>query len=535
VIIEPSSGDTNGESSLAEFDTLRRLLVGPEQSRIEELSDEIESKQVTAEDLADKLPEAIALRAGRDDHLGRALGPTFETAMRESIRRHPDEMAAAIFPVLGPAIRKSIAETMAALVRSINTAVEQSLSINGLKWRIESWRTGVPYPEIVIKHALVYRVEQAFLIHTETGILLEHVSAPDVNVADADLISGMMSAIQDFVHDSFRPAEGGRLRTFSVGEHTVQVEAGPRALLALVIRGQAPDTLLQKQQDTLETIHLEFANQLAEFSGDSVEFAAARPLLESCLETVVSTDNAGEKGRLVWMKWALPVFLIAAVIAGFWIRSNMRWNRSLAALRAEPGIVVVDASRGWSNWNISGLKDPIARQPEAVISSSGISSPPIVGRWEPYLSLDPSLVALRARHSLDSLTSFIDNERIMFDAGSAELNPGALATLAGIVGNVSRLDAAAAASGGNVKLQLTGRTDPSGADETNAALAERRVDAVAKWLSSIGIDPSRLVRNPVATSSPLEAGDPAERARINRSVSFKVQATTAQATPGGQQ
>lgn len=534
MIIEPSAGDTNGDSSVAEFDTLRRLLIGPEQNRIEELSEEIGSKQLTPEDLADHLPEAIALRAGRDDHLGRALGPTFETAMRESIRRHPEEMAAAIFPVLGPAIRKAIAETMAALVRSINGAVEQSLSVNGLKWRIEAWRTGVPYPEIVIKHALVYRVEQAFLIHASTGILLEHVSAPDLQVPDADLISGMMSAIQDFVHDSFRPGEGARLSTFTVGEHMVQVEAGPGALLALVIKGQAPDSVLQNQQDTLETIHVEFANQLADFSGDSAAFAASRPLLESCLETVVSTDNRGEKRRFVWMKWAVPLFLVVAVIGGLWIRSSMRWNRSLAALRAEPGIVVVDASRGLSNWNISGLKDPIARQPQAVISAAGISPPPIVGRWEPYLSLDPSLMSARAHHSVDSLKTIVESERIMFDAGSADLNSAAIAALASMVGVVNQLERSASSAGGSVRLQLTGRTDPSGADETNAALAERRVNAVAAWLASTGINPRRLLRNPVATSSPLDATDPVEKARINRSVSFNVEMTAAQSSPGGQ-
>ena len=535
MIIEPSGGDANGDSSIAEFDTLRRLLIGPEQSRIEELSEEFASKQLTPEDLADHLPEAIALSAGRDDHLGRALGPTFETAMRESIRRHPEEMAAAIFPVLGPAIRKAIAETMAALVRSINTAVEQSLSINGLKWRIEAWRTGVPYPEIVIRHALVYRVEQAFLIHADTGILLEHVSARDLKVSDADLISGMMSAIQDFVRDSFRPAEGAMLRTFTVGEHTVQVEAGPGAFLALVIRGQAPESVLKNQQETLETIHIEFANQLADFNGDSADFHAVRPLLESCLETVVSTDRRGEKRRFVWLKWGLPLFIVVAAIAGFWARSNIRWNRSLAALRAEPGIVVVDASRGLSSWNISGLKDPIARQPEAVIADAGISSPPIVGRWEPYLSLDPSLASARALHAVDSLKTIVESERIMFDAGSADLNSAAVAALSRIAGVVNDVDRAAAAAGGSVRLQLTGRTDPSGADETNTALAQRRVDAVAAWLEAAGIQTKRLIRNPVATSSPLEAADPAEKARINRSVSFKAEMTPVQASPGAQQ
>jgi outer membrane protein OmpA-like peptidoglycan-associated protein len=83
-------------------------------------------------------------------------------------------------------------------------------------------------------------------------------------------------------------------------------------------------------------------------------------------------------------------------------------------------------------------------------------------------------------------------------------------------------------------LQLTGRTDPSGADETNTALAQRRVDAVAGWTESAGIRANRLIRNPVATSSPLDASDPAEKARINRSVSFKIEMTAVPASPGVQ-
>src|SRR5262245_9761000 len=252
--------------------------------------------------MAEHLPEAIVLRGQRDRQIGRALAPTVETALKESIRRNPREIATAIFPILGPAIRKAIAETMAALVRSINSAVEHSLSPRGIKWRIESWRTGVPYPQVVIKHALVYRVEQAFLIHAETGLLLAHATAPGLQVPDADLISGMLTAIQDFVRDSFRPGEGATLRTFSVGDHTVQVEAGPQALLALVIRGEAPDAVLRKQQDTLETIHLQFATPLGEFSGDAAQFQAVHPLLEECLETVVDTGTQ-RRGRLLWLRW----------------------------------------------------------------------------------------------------------------------------------------------------------------------------------------------------------------------------------------
>ena len=521
---EPSETPANGEEPDAQFDALRKLLLGPEQERIEELSEELHSRELTPEELAEKLPEAIALSGSRDDQLGRALGPTIDTALRESIRRDPQEMASAIFPVLGPAIRKAIAETMASLVRSINNAVEQSLSIDGMKWRIEAWRTGIPFPEIVIKHALVYRVEQAFLVHAETGLLLEHVAASDLSVPDADLISSMLSAIQDFVRDSFHPGEGGMLRTFSVGDHTVQVEAGPRALLAVVIKGQAPDEVLRRQQNVLETVHLEFAGPLADFNGDAAPFVPARPLLEDCLETVLSTQTK-KKGKGVWLRWAIPLAVVLIAVATMWIRSSMRWNRSLEALRAEPGIVVVDADRGFGIWNISGLRDPAARDPRAVLAGIGVSPAELDGKWEGYLSLNPVMVAARARRAADSLKTSIERDRIYFAAGSSALDQSALATLTSLSARYRQLETAATESGSAVKLELTGRTDPSGRDQTNAALAEQRPAVVARWLESSGIPAARITQNPIATASPLTSPDSAEQARINRSVSFRVMMT----------
>ena len=533
--LDPGENDTNGDTHISELATLRKLLVGPEQQRLDELSEELHSSELTAEELADQLPEAIALSGSRDDQLGRALGPTIETAMRESIRRDPQEMASAIFPVLGPAIRKAIAETMADLVRSINHAVEQTFSIDGIKWRIEAWRTGIPYAEIVIKHALVYRVEQAFLIHAETGLLLEHVSLPGLDVPDADLISSMLSAIQDFVRDSFRPDRGGTLRTFSVGEYTVQVEGGPDALLALVIRGEPPGELLRKQQDTLETIHLEFATQLNEFSGDTAPFAAARPLIEGCLETVLTTTQSSRKSG-VWMRWALPLLLIIAIVAALWIRSTVRWHRALAALRAEPGYVVVDASRGWGQWNISGLKDPSAREPSAVIAGTGLTPPNLSGRWQQYLSLDPAIVAARAKQwsGVDSLRRSIEGDRILFAPGSAEVSGAADARLREVAALISQLDRGVARLGGAIRVQLTGRTDPSGADETNQTLARRRVDRVSNILSAAGVPASRLLLEAVATAKPLTSPDAEERARINRSVSFNVSVSATPLPPGGE-
>ena len=195
---------------------------------------------------------------------------------------------------------------------------------------------------------------------------------------------------------------------------------------------------------------------------------------------------------------------------------------------------MVDASRGFRSWNISGLKDPIARSPATVLSAVGANTSRLSGQWREYLSLDPAIVAARAKRAVDSVARIVESKRVLFDAGSSALNPVAIATLAGIATFVHELDRNVATSGGTVTLELTGRTDPTGADATNALLAEQRIDNVARWLESSGFDARRLTRNPAATSSPLPANDPVEGARINRSVSFTVRASVPATLEGRQ-
>ena len=512
-----------------EFAALRHLLVGPEQQQLDALADRVEKVAVTPQSLADQLPAAIALSSSRDQQLGRALAPTVETALRESIRRNPREIATAIFPVLGPAIRKAIAETMAGLVRSINSAVEHSLSVQGIKWRVEAWRTGVRYPEVVIKHALIYRVEQVFLIHAETGLLLAHVTAPDLKVPDADLISGMLTAIQDFVRDSFRPGEGGTLTGFTVGEHTVHVEAGPRALIAGVIRGQCPDAVPQRLASTLEQIHLEYATALTDFEGDAAPFATATPLLEQNLETVLSTDHSEERSG-AWLRWAIPLGVVALIVLGLTTASWMRWRRVVRLMEAEPGYVVVDASRSWRRWNFRGLKDPIARDPREVLTAAGLTAPAIDAKWKPYLSLDSSIVAERARRALDVRRQRIEGARVLFDPGSFVVADDD-ATLRGLSMTILQLLDSATATGASIRIEVVGRTDPTGTDATNQSLAQQRVDAVVRRLTALGVPESVLHGRSVAASQPLRVGDPGEQARLNRSVSFEVVMENGSRTP----
>ena len=563
-----------------EFATLRELLVGPERQQLDELAGRVEEVAITPQVLAEQLPEAIALRASRDGQIARVLAPTIETALRESIRRNPREVATAIFPVLGPAIRKAIAETMAGLVRSINSAVEHSFSVQGIKWRIEAWRTGERYADVVIKHALVYRVEQVFLVHADTGLLLAHVTAPDLDVPEADLISGMLTAIQDFVRDSFRPDEGGTLSTFTVGEHTVHVEAGPRALIAAVVRGQCPEAVPQRLQRTLEQIHLEYASLLADFEGDPAPFASAATLLEENLETVLSTDRTADRSAMRWLRWVIPLAALVLLAAGLATASWLRWRRAVRLMEAEPGFVVIDAERSWRRWEFRGLRDPIARDPRTVLAALGSAPPAIVGQWKPYISLDSAMVVARARRALDAPASAtttlagdtlrvggtatvdwlrtlrtapaiggvggidasairatlpariddmrrrVEATRILFEPGSARISDAEAA-------KVRALADSAAAVGASVRVALIGRTDPTGSDATNQSLAGLRVDAVLRRLAASGVPAAMLDGRPVATATPLSAAAASEQARINRSVSLEAVVTTGTQPPRG--
>lgn len=571
------SGTGEYDPASAEFAELRELLLGSERRQLEELRRRLDSLGLNPDELAELLPEAIALRAGRDRKLARALAPTVENAISESVRRNPREIATAIFPVLGPAIRKAIAETMAGLVESINRAVEHSLSLRGIGWRIEGWRTGVPYAQIVLRHSLVYRVEQVYLIHAETGLLLGHAAAADLKVADADLISGMLTAIQDFVSDSFAVQEGGELRTFSVGELTVMVERGPQAVLAAVVRGPPPDTLLLRLQDALETLHFQFAAAFAEYNGDAAPFAAARSQLEELLVTVLSSDRGQPtRGRAVWPRWAIPLLLLVLVVGGLMWRSRQRWSAAVRRLEAAPGIVLVDAERDWGRWKFRGLRDPLAAEPAVLLADLGKDASRIEATWETYLSMDPELILARARRTLavpatvelslagdtlaargtaplpwlarsgligpppgathldlsgvgamlpDDLAGIergIEGNRILFPAGSAVLGGGAGDSLRALAETFRGLAAGVAAMGYRVNLELIGRADTTGTEAANQTLSRMRVDAVRARLVSLGIPVEGLNATGIGTSQPLPAPDEAERARINRSVSFIV-------------
>ena len=155
---------------------LKSLLLGDEQASIERLQLENADPERNAERVADSLADSLhRAYAEAPENLTRALESPVSACIEDSVQRNPGFFADILFPVMGPAIRRSISQALKGLVQQINQTLEHSLTLKGLKWRMEAARTGVPFAEVVLRHTLRYRVEEAFLIQGGSGLLIQHL------------------------------------------------------------------------------------------------------------------------------------------------------------------------------------------------------------------------------------------------------------------------------------------------------------------------------------------------------------------------
>jgi OOP family OmpA-OmpF porin len=408
---------------------LRNLLVGPERSQLDQLQARLDALRVYPEDVSQVLAEAVHLRSSQDKQLTNALLPSVEEALRASVQRNPRVLVDTLFPMMGPAIRKAITVALRSMLDSLNSSLAISLSLRGLKWHWEAFRTGKPFAEVVLLHTLSYRVEQVFLIHKETGLLLQHVIAESVTGQDGEMISGMLTAIQDFMRDSFGGAEGESLDTVEYGDRTLWIEQGPQAILAGVVWGNAPRELKIVLQEALESTHFEMREALGSFQGDASPFTAIRHYLEGCLQEQFRTEETRRSARGVWLISA--TLLLALGAWGFSLmrshqalkQAQQRWEACLSTLRTQPGTVVLTVENSHGTYVLSGLLDPLAPEPFTLPAVARMCADIDVSRqWQTYYALHPTFVADRARRALDppdTVVLDLDNQGVLYATGTA--------------------------------------------------------------------------------------------------------------------
>jgi len=400
---------------------LRELLFGDEIKRLQNLHAKIEDPSQHAGQVAGVLAEAIEERNKKDDRIKEVLQPNIEEALHDSVHKDPRPLTEALFPIIGPAIRRSVAETLNGMFRSFNQVLESSLSIRSLRWRIEAWRTGQPFSQVVLMKTLVYQVEQVFLIHQGSGLLLGHVQSENAIVQDPDMVSGMLTAIRDFITDSFAVEEGDQLASLQLGDLTVLVRPGPQAVLAAAVRGTPPSEYSPLLSETLERYHQLYKGILRDYDGDNSKLEGGKYLLENCLQSQIIEEESSfsYKKPLLVAGLAILAFLIWTIQS--WLQEE-EWRKGVASLDAEPGIVVIKDSYDSDQNSISLLFDPIARTPEQVVGNEYLANFSPVWQRRPYASLEESIVLKRAHAVLKppSTVKFSLNDSVLRITGAAK-------------------------------------------------------------------------------------------------------------------
>jgi OOP family OmpA-OmpF porin len=558
----------DADDELAE---LRQLIVGYELDELAAIRDRLDDAEIRRREVAEVLP-AVLLDHTTDPRFTHALTPSVERAITASVRKNPAPLADALFPVMGPAIRKAVMAALTGVIETLNRTVEHSLSWRSIGWRLEALRTGKSFAEVMLRHTVVYRVEQVFLIERRSGLLLQHVADGSVEAADADMVSGMLTAIRDFAQDSFRVADADSLEALKVGELSVWVEQGPSAVIAAVLRGTAARPYRTMLQAALERIHLEFADEFDEFKGDASAFEGARPTLEACLRTEYQAH--AKPGRRTLAVATAVVAIALLVWGGFALRARSRWQHYLAFVEAEPGIVVLSAGRSGGRYFVSGLRDPLARDPAALFAGSAIDPADVDARWESYYAGSPDIALARATQTLQppegttltladgvlsvsgapplewlaeasrlaplvpgvaklDATLAVDAavkdviDRLgalspLFVTGQAALADGQDAVLRQLVDGIAALDRMAGFVGRRFRVEVVGHTDADGPPEANLPLSRQRAAFVHAALQQAAGRHLELLDVGVGSDEPAVRSDAEADKQRNRRVTVRV-------------
>ncbi len=525
-----------------DLDELKNLLFGAEKQVLDSIQERVQLPEARAADIAAVLPEAVRLSDRENEQLVESLKHPVGKVLRQSFRESPQEFGDALYPVMGPAIRKSIAHTLKAFAQQINQTLEYSLTLKGLSWRLKAARAGIPFASYIIQQSLLYRVEQAYLISRENGLLISHVHHDASHIKDSDAVSAMFTAIQDFVKESFSPDRTGRLETADMGEFTLWAVHGPHALLVCVIRGTPPHELRNDLSSKLEQLHFRYGNAIREYAGDTGSVAGVDEDLQRCL-AFEATRPVEYKKKINWpLLIALCVLIGLAAYAAWTSWQNaQRLQQLQTVVDATPGLYVGDIKKVGNQFILHGMRDPLADNLDAIAARAGLDPGQVTGQLRPYQSLDESIRLQRARaalapavetridlkdntlmvtgqasatwikaasdkaaildlgwplsfdelaptewEQLSTRAAELQNTRLYF-ASDAELVPASQASLAAISSRFAELAASAANLSATLRITVTGYTDGIGSSDYNQQLADERAAVIRRALLAAGV------------------------------------------------
>ncbi len=120
-----------------------------------------------------------------------------------------------------------------------------------------------------------YTMEELYLVYND-GRLIASEHSREAKV-DSDIMSSMLTAINDFVKDSFQTE--GNLGAIDYGENKIILERGENTVMAAVVYGEATRDLRSKMGGAVIDLEEQFGEDLAAWDGDIDKLAGTKEIL----------------------------------------------------------------------------------------------------------------------------------------------------------------------------------------------------------------------------------------------------------------
>ena len=187
------------------FQLLSNILLGEEKEAIKDLEKKIGEvyKEVSERERLEQHVGPIVQE--KLDYLQmnfpELLGDQVAETIKYKIESAKDEMAEALYPIIGQMIKKYIRKEFELLSERVDKRMEQAFSWKGWISRIKSWFGAGSENDIILSGVIEPDIEQIFVVEQESGILIGSYAKHET--MDQDMIAGMLTAIKTFVKEAF--------------------------------------------------------------------------------------------------------------------------------------------------------------------------------------------------------------------------------------------------------------------------------------------------------------------------------------------
>lgn len=317
---------------LADVERLRQLARESDE-RSRDLTTEVEilrrKAQADSEGLVARMTPVLGDMIGRSirdsgEEMAEALGPIMGEAIRVQVRDSRKDMVEAIYPIIGETVQRAIAQFSREFQRNIDARLRASFGPQGVLRTIGARLRGVSPSQLALRDSIPFSIQEIFIIQHGSGLLIAHSHPGSPDVSDSDLIGAMLTAIRDFVHDSFEDGrEDKDLDEIQYGDRGIIIQSGRTAYVAAVVTGVEPEGFRSKLHDFIAELHVKYESAFKQYKGDPSTLPNLQPkiarLVEETTNGVIISRPMSGKAKLGWML-AFVMFVLLIALACFYLQ-----------------------------------------------------------------------------------------------------------------------------------------------------------------------------------------------------------------------